>query len=451
MSIGNISLLVEAQVKSFIFDEEFADFSPALQSDGDALWLIYCGALIFFMHAGFALLEAGSIHKTSVANIMFKNLATVSIGVLSYWFIGFGFAFPETNDNQDGTFLALGGDFLGRAEDKAFWFFEMVFAATAATIVSGAVAGRIQLKAYFLIAFVLTAFVFPVVSHWIWDVGGFLSAFTKSENLFTFEEDSNIPCGTIDFAGSGVVHLTGGTAAFWGALILGPRNNWTPTTSEYAAHNFALAALGTLILWFGWFGFNAGSTLAWDGFIAGHIAVNTVLSPASAATVGMIFSKLYLKRYDLALVLNCILGGLVSITAGCATTLPIGAVIIGAFGGLVYIGASNLNRFVFKIDDPVDAVAVHGACGLYGLLAAGISANERLVEQVYKKECDTGLGNLMVFQILAAICIFFWVSLWGLGIFGILSATKNLGIDKDEQYNVDELEFGGGAYNNEES
>lgn len=425
------------------------DFALAKQTDGDQLWQIFCGALVFFMHAGFTMLEAGSIHQTSVANIMFKNIATVSIGVLAYWFVGFGLAYPDTNDdiNGDATFLTKGGDFLGRAPDKAAWFFQMVFAATAATIVSGAVAGRIKLVAYFFIATVLTAVIFPTVSHWIWDIGGFLSAFTQSERLFGFEENQTVPCGTIDFAGSGVVHMTGGVAAFWGAMILGPRPGWTPTYDELPAHNFALSTLGTLILWFGWYGFNCGSTLVWDGFVAGHVAVNTTLAPGAAALVGMFISKVFFKQWDLGNALNSILAGLVGVTAGCATVRPGFAVLIGILSALIYLGASKLNRFVFKIDDPVDAVAVHGACGLFGLIAAGLFSDPDLVQAVYAKECDTGVADLLTFQFIAALSIFVWVSVWALGMFGFLKVTKNLKIEADEKYNIDEEEMGGGAYN----
>ena len=225
------------------------------------------------MHAGFAMLETGSVTKTSVADIMFTNVSTISIGVIFYWFFGYGFAYGSSEGASKfiGT-RSFMGRFPNKEFDKALWFFQMVFAAAAATIVSGAVAGRIKLSAYFVVAGLLTALVCPVVTHWIWATGGCLSAFTPVEVLFTLIGQKE-PCEMVDFAGSGVVHMIGGVAAFWGAFILGTRENWSP--GAYPPYNYPLATLGTFILWF-----------AWNGVNAGHVTITTTFSSAASCIMG---------------------------------------------------------------------------------------------------------------------------------------------------------------------
>eukprot|EP00924_Labyrinthula_sp_SR-Ha-C_P005575 augustus_masked-scaffold_127-processed-gene-0.0-mRNA-1 protein AED:0.00 eAED:0.00 QI:0/-1/0/1/-1/1/1/0/444 len=442
-----MSSLNATEIRALIQAE--IDGAAAAQSDGDGLWMVLCGALVFFMHAGFAMLEAGSVRQTSVANIMFKNISTISIGALSYWFFGFAFAYGEDSVGSQNDFIGI-GNFAGRVGDdvKALWFFQMVFAATAATIVSGAVAGRIKLMGYFIVAVVLTVFVYPVVSHWIWATGGWLSGFTPVEDLFTFEAGETLPCGVLDFAGSGVVHMTGGVAAFWGALILGPRSGWIENKELFRGHNFALATMGTFFLWFGWYGFNCGSTLVWDGVLAGHVAVTTTVSPSAACLIGMVYSRLVEGHWNLTVALNCVLGGLVGITAGCAVINPGLAVLTGVISGLVYVLGSKAVEAI-NVDDPVGAVAVHGFCGLWGLIAVALFGDSDRIFSVYSsRECDTNVGALLSWQLLGAASIIAWVSAFAILMFAVLKVAGLLKLDADEQKNVDAHEHGAAAYEN---
>jgi len=258
--------------------------------------------------------------------------------------------------------------------------------------------------------------------------------------------DDYAPCGMIDYAGSGVVHMTGGVAAFWGALILGPRVGWTKEEG-IPAHNMALCTLGTFILWFGWFGFNCGSTLAWDSSNAAHVAVTTVLAPSACCVTGMFVTRFLTKHWNLPQTLNCVLGGLVSITAGCSTLKPGMAVVAGIIGAFVYIGSSKLIKKI-GVDDPVDAIAVHGFCGAWGVIAAAAFADEDLFRGAYSdKECDFSAGKNLSWGLLGIICIIGWVSAFAIIVFGVLLKLGKLRLDSAEQENVDESEHGVAAYN----
>lgn len=436
-----MSLSEQEQVDAAIskLEYEFASIG-----DAQDIWLIVAGVLVFFMHAGFAMLEAGSVKETSVTNIMFKNIGTISIGAVFYWLFGWGLAYGSETDGYN-SFIGYSGYTtekidIGNGGGKSLWFFQMVFAATAATIVSGAVAGRIKLEAYFFVAVLLTGFIYPVVSHWIWATGGWLSAFTPTEDLFTSG------CGMLDYAGSGVVHLTGGVAAFWGAFTLGPRAGWTKEEG-IPAHNMALVTLGTFILWFGWFGFNCGSTLTWDSPNAGHVAVTTTLSPSAACVTGMIVTRILKKKWDLGVAVNCVLGGLVSITAGCSTLTAGLAVLTGMIGALVYIGSSKLMKKI-GVDDPVDAIAVHGFCGIWGVIATGLFFKEKLLLAAYSgRECDTSVGSQLKWQLLGLIAIIGWVSAFSIVIFQSLKALGKLKLSEEEQKDLDSTEHGAAAYN----
>ena len=246
-----------------------ADEGLASLSDASQIWVLIAGFLVFFMHTGFTMLESGSVRHKNAVNIMFKNIGTLTISGIAYYLWGYAFAYGTDNADED-TFKFIGsGDYalskIGN-DSRHLWFFQWTFAATAATIVSGAVAGRAALLGYFAVAFWMTSFVYPVVSHWIWATGGWASAFNAPEDsLFGY-------CGMIDFAGSGVVHMTGGIAALYGAVILGPRlGRFGPEGQPIPPHNMMSVTLGTLILWFGWYGFNVGSTLALDGLVASKV------------------------------------------------------------------------------------------------------------------------------------------------------------------------------------
>lgn len=441
-----------------------AQAGKASIDDANIIYLLFSGVLVFFMHAGFAMLEAGSVKESSVTNIMFKNIGTISIGSVFYWFFGWAWAYGSSSADEPGLdgenapgfngfigyvdFASTGKGFDdgGNGAPRALWFFQMVFAATAATIVSGAVAGRIRLEAYFFLAVVITGFIYPVVSHWIWATGGWLSAFTASEDLTNFGDDSYIPCGMVDYAGSGVVHMTGGVAAFWCALILKPRLGWTKEEG-IPAHNQALVALGTFILWFGWFGFNVGSTLAWDDANAGHVAVTTTIAPSAAVLTGVALDKLLNKRWSLTNALNCLLGGLVSITAGCSTLTVYLALVAGIVGALVYTGASKLMKKI-GVDDPVDAIAVHGFCGAWGVLIVGLGMDKDLFVGAYSgKECDVEVGQNLTWQLIGILSIIGWVSATVLVLLLPLYKMNKLRLTDEEQEHVDKTEHGMAAYN----
>jgi Amt family ammonium transporter len=259
------------------------------------LWRLVCGFLVFFMHAGFACLEAGAVNSKNVINIMMKNIMTVCIGAVSYFLIGWAWAYGTENADRDSSKFIGTGDYAqsnNNNDEKSDWFFQMVFAATCATIVSGAVAERTKLPAYFLFALYITTLTYPVVSHWVWSDEGWLTT-TGDETLFSSDHDN--ACGFIDFAGSGVVHMTGGISGAVGAWMVGPRKKRFEVLADGSlgkalpmpGHNLSLSALGTFILWFGWYGFNCGSTLEFNGPLASKVAITTSLAAASACMTGV--------------------------------------------------------------------------------------------------------------------------------------------------------------------
>jgi ammonium transporter, Amt family len=341
------------------------DAAAALQINLNYVWMVLAAILVLFMQAGFALVETGLTRAKNAANIMMKNFMDAAAGSLMFWVVGFGIMFgaPALGGLFGTTGFGLGGltppDGLGPEWIYAFFFFQAVFAATAATIVSGAVAERTKFSAYLVFSLVITALIYPVFGAWAW--GGLLNGGGWLENL-----------GFLDFAGSTVVHSVGGWAALAGALVIGPR------LGKYAAdgtplpirgHSLPLFGLGVFILWVGWFGFNAGSTTTGDASIA-LIAANTMLAASGGAVGAMVVTWLRSKRPDVTMTLNGVLGGLVGITAGCDAVLPGSAILIGLIAGTVLVYATSfIERFV---DDAVGAVAVHGVCGVWGTLAVAL-------------------------------------------------------------------------------
>mmetsp|Transcript_622 Transcript_622/g.1156 ORF Transcript_622/g.1156 Transcript_622/m.1156 type:complete len:460 (-) Transcript_622:160-1539(-) len=430
---------------------ETANAFSAFQSTSDNIWMLVTGFLVFWMHAGFAMLECGSVqHKNSV-NICFKNLGTVCISAVMYYLIGYAFAY-----GGDGTYFDDNGDYVSQegfqafigsgtyalkgaeTSSMAFFFFQFAFCATGATIVSGAVAGRINLIAYFLIAVYMTGFVYPIVSHWIWSSNGWISGFKYADKFLD-------ACGMIDFAGSGVVHMTGGMSALVFAKVLGPRIgrfDADGVPQVIPPHNIALQTLGVFILWFGWYGFNCGSTLVWDGDAAGHVAVTTTLAPACAVITTMVFQRIRTGVFDIEAALNGALAGLVGITAPCRVAPAWGAVLIGIIAGFVYLGSSKLVVSVLKIDDPVDAIAVHGFCGIWGVLAAAIFADKETAFSSYCPE-DVPFNRGVQFgtQVIGVFAIAGWCFLTCLplaillkvvGILRVSEAAEEAGLDASE-------------------
>src|SRR3989344_616502 len=325
----------------------------------DFVWLLLTAFLVFLMQGGFAMLETGLTRAKNAGNIMMKNLIDFCFGSLAYWAVGFAFMFGTGN-----LFIGTSGFFLGGVVDHwqyAFWMFQVVFAATAATIVSGAVAERIKFKGYIFYTIFITAFVYPIAGHWIWG-GGWLS---KLSTPF------------IDFAGSTVVHSVGGWSALAGAIVLGPRigKYVGKTIQPIKGHSLTLAALGVFLLWFGWYGFNPGSTLAGTNWSIATIAVTTTLAASAGAVSGLLTSWMRYKKPDVSLTLGATIGGLVGITAGTANVSPLSAVIIGLIARALYVFSVDFFDKI-RVGDPVGAVSAHATCGVWGTLAVGLFAQE---------------------------------------------------------------------------
>lgn len=331
-----------------------------VQTNLNYVWTIIAACLVFFMQAGFALVETGFTRAKNALNIIMKNVMDVGAGGLAFFVLGFGIMFGTTAGGwigTDGFFLLEIGDY-SIEWSYTFFFFQAVFAATAATIVSGAVAERTSFSAYLCFSITITAFIYPVFGSWAW--GSLFNGSGWLEGL-----------GFIDFAGSTVVHSVGGWAALAGALVVGPRvgKYIDGKPQNIPGHSLPLAALGVFILWLGWFGFNAGSTTAGDTSIA-LIALNTFLAAGAGATFAMITSWVTKGKPDGPTTLNGVLAGLVGITAGCANLTPGFAILTGALAGILLHYATI---WIEKIaDDAVGAVAVHGVCGAWGTLAAGL-------------------------------------------------------------------------------
>mmetsp|Transcript_7809 Transcript_7809/g.24868 ORF Transcript_7809/g.24868 Transcript_7809/m.24868 type:complete len:467 (+) Transcript_7809:98-1498(+) len=394
---------------------DVANYNEAL----DTIWMLLASMLVFFMHAGFSLLEAGSVRFKNTQNILAKNLIVVTVGFLCWYVFGYPFAFgvvAKPNKFMGGTNFVMDG--FWKAKDKfRFWFFQGAFCATGATIVSGAMAERTQLKGFATYTVMMTTLIYPVVVYWGWSGEGFLN-YTDAA---TDKSTSAVGPALIDFAGSGIVHLVGGVGALCGAVAVGPRKGrWEATeATAFDGHSIPFCVLGTFFLWFGWYGFNAGSTGSMHteatAHTAGLVAANTTLSPCVAGLLVFLLRAQVLppKLLDVSGFCNGILGGLVSITAGCAVVKPWEAAIIGLIGGMVYQGTSMLMRRL-KVDDVVDAFAVHGACGLWGLVALGFFGDPD--EGIGGNGCFYG-GDQIGTQLFAALLIILWVGVLSMLIF----------------------------------
>ena len=410
---------------------------PAVNYALDTVWVMIAAVLVFFMQAGFAMVESGFTRSKNAVNIMMKNMMDLSVGVLSFWAIGFAIMFGNGNG-----FIGLSGFFVSaEAVDSygslswtsvpvfAAFLFQAVFAATAATIVSGAVAERIKFSSYMMLSAVITIIIYPISGHWTWG-GGWLAEM-----------------GFTDFAGSTVVHAAGGFAAIAAVLILGPRKGKYGAKGRSKAipgHNIPLATLGVFILWMGWYGFNPGSTMAAAAKDIGYIAVTTTLSAATASLTAFFTTFLRYRRADVGMTLNGALAGLVGITAGCANVSMAGAVLIGFIsGGLVVFAVLFFDRL--KIDDPVGAISVHGICGAVGTVLLGFLHTDTGL--LYAANIDEGFGFLAV-QItgVAAICTWVFVSMFVLTklidkIFG------GIRVEEEEEYaGLDFSEHGASSY-----
>lgn len=382
-----------------------ADLIADLRSGLNVFFVLSSGYLVFLMQAGFGMLTAGSVRSKNTKNVLLKNVLDACVGAIAYWLFGYSFAFgPNSNAFIGYGGFALSGSF--GSENLSFFFFQWAFAATAATIVSGSVAERTSFYAYMAYAFFLTAFVYPVVSHWVWG-GGFLAT------LYSTSDG-----GVLDFAGCTVVHMVGGFAGLVGAAVVGPRLGRFDSEGMVVpipGHSATLATLGTFLLWFGWYGFNPGSALALtDGTwaVAERCAVTTTLAAATGGVVTLVVLKLRDHIFDLLACLNGILAGLVGITACCAFVDPWAAVIIGGVAALVYIGAATL-LLKLQIDDPLEAFPIHGAGGMWGALAGGLFNRQHLQEAAGVPFVNYGGffgggGKLFGANLLAAVIVIGW-------------------------------------------
>jgi Amt family ammonium transporter len=398
----------------------------------NTIWVLITAALVFFMQAGFALVEAGFTRSKNTTNILFKNLMDFVIGTLAFWAIGFGIMFGAKNGFWGGIDFFSQHTYRSDMPDMAFLIFQTVFAATAATIVSGAMAERTKFNAYLIYSAVISLVIYPVSGHWAWG-GGWLSQMATPFH---------------DFAGSSVVHMVGGMAAMMGAITLGPRLGKYDKNGKAKAipgHSLTMATLGVFILWIGWFGFNPGSQLAAAGTVNATaislIFVTTNIAAAGGALATMLFIWLLYKKPTLSMTLNGALAGLVAITAGCDAVTPGGAFIIGFIAGVLVVLSVEFFDKIVKIDDPVGAISVHGICGAFGTLMVGFfSTSQGLLY-------GNG-GALLKSQFIGVISIAAWALIASFILFRLLKYLNGLRVEKRiEEEGLDVYEHGESAYN----
>lgn len=391
----------------------------------DTIWTLLGAALVFFMQAGFAMVETGFTRAKNAGNIIMKNLMDFAIGTVVFWFIGFGLMFGGDGPLVGGLDLFIRGDYSSSIPTFAFVIFQTVFCATAATIVSGAMAERTKFSSYCLYSLIISAVIYPISGHWIWG-GGFLSQL-----------------GFHDFAGSTAVHMVGGIAALIGASILGPRiGKYSKDGKAHAipGHSLTLGALGVFILWFAWFGFNGCSTVSMTGdesiLAASKIFVTTNIAAATATCAVLIITWIRYKKPDVSMTLNGSLAGLVAITAGCDLVTPAGAFFIGLFAGFAVVFAVEFIEKKLKVDDPVGAISVHGVCGALGTILTGFFA------------VDGGLFygggfKFLGIQLLGVICVMAWVTITMIIVFNVIKKTVGLRVSAEEEIEgLDKKEHG---------
>jgi ammonium transporter, Amt family len=418
----------------------------SLEEAVDHGWLMFGGVLVFFMQAGFALLEGGMVRPKNTQSIMMKNLLDMTVGALGWYAFGFAIAYGEDNANANAVtrngiegydgFIGTTGFFskdkhVKKIDSFAGWFFQFTFCATAATIVSGALAERAKFEGFAIISFWLSVFVYPVVVHWTWGLG-----WLYMENY-------------TDFAGSGIVHLTGGTAALVGAIIMGPRiGRFAPVADHEdgapaepkigeGPTSIAQVTLGTLVLWTGWYGFNGASSLGLSGGgsnVAGRAMLNSTISAAAGGVTTMLMSRYVLKprtHFDIVAICNGILAGLVGVTAGCDSMRSFAALFTGIIASFVYLSAERALAKA-KIDDVIGAFPVHGACGIWGVLATGLFHMEKGL--FYSEEFTRSEGKGCFGPNLIGICVIpLWVATTTIPLFLGLKKVNLLRVSKEAE------------------
>ena len=390
------------------------------------IWMMICTALVFFMHLGFSFLEIGLTRQKNTINILFKNFFVITVGLLLYAIGGFNLMYPGFEEGALGIFKFAGfgiaapegGMTAAYADGGYTWWtdflFQGMFAATAATIVSGAVAERIKLKSFMIFAILYVGLIYPIIGSWKWG-GGFLDAM-----------------GFYDFAGSTLVHSVGGWAALVAIYLLGARIgkfDADGTSRAIPGHNLPLAAAGVLILWLGWFGFNGGSVLSADPELTSLTLVTTCLAAAAGGVSSAIFSNILYKNFDLTMFMNGVLGGLVGITAGADQMGPMDAILIGIIAGVIIVlGISLVDKL--KLDDPVGAVAVHLICGIWGTLAVGIFGAMASVDQFFIQLA--GVGIVGAFCVVCSFALLYIVKLLSGGSIRVHKEEELKGLDLAE-------------------
>jgi Amt family ammonium transporter len=396
-----------------------------LYGDMGMLWMLISGILVFFMQAGFTLVESGMTQSKNAVNIAMKNLLDITVGSLTYWFVGYSLMYGDTTN---GWFF-WSGIMQGEGADL---FFQTMFAATAATIVSGAIAGRTKYSTYAIFTVVMTAIIYPIAGGWQWQGSGWLTEL-----------------GFIDFAGSSIVHAVGGFAALVAAYMVGPRigKYVDGKVMPIPGHNQILATLGVFILWLGWFGFNGGSQLAWggdDAVAASTVVLITNLSAAAGALGALVTTWIWYGKPHLAQTLNGALAGLVSITAGCGNMTAGGAVLAGLIGGVIVVFSIEFIEKKLKIDDAIGAASVHGIVGFWGTIVIGL----------WGVDGDTKLGifngggsDQLINQLIGGLAYAVWAIVLSFVVFGILKYTIGLRVTEEEEVaGLDVSEHGSIAY-----
>jgi Amt family ammonium transporter len=413
------------------------DSITQIQYAMDTFYFLVCGALVMWMAAGFSMLEAGLVRSKNTTEILTKNVALFAISCTMYMICGYAIMYPElgssflTGITGDGT---AGGDTYAPSAD---FFFQVVFVATAMSIVSGAVAERMKLWAFLAFAVVMTGFIYPMEGNWTWGGESVFGLFTLNDIENDAGEVIMSGLGFSDFAGSGIVHMAGAAAALAGVLLLGARKGKYGKNGEVNAitgANLPMATLGTFILWMGWFGFNGGSVLALASVESANAVAVVFMNTNAAASGGLIgaliLARILFKKADLTMALNGALAGLVAITAGPDTPTALSATIIGFCGGILVV-LSILAMDKMKLDDPVGAISVHGVVGLFGLLVVPF----------------TNDGATILGQLVGALTIFVWVFGTSLIVWGLLKAIMGIRVSEEEEYEgVDLTECGMEAY-----
>ena len=398
-----------------------------VNDDFTILWILLSGILVFFMQAGFTLVESGFTRSKNAVNISMKNILDISVGTISFWALGYGLMYGDTNG-----FIATSGLFFNPGDGAHDVFFQTVFCATAATIVSGAIAGRTKYTTYVIFTIILTAIIYPISGSWQWNGGGFLA------NM-----------GFIDFAGSSIVHSVGGWAALVGAWMVGPRlGKYVDGKSNVIpGHNLLLGTLGVFILWLGWFGFNGGSQLAWggdDSIAASAVVMVTNLAAAAGGVGAMAVTWMKDGKPNLGMTLNGIIAGLVSITAGCGNMTFGGGFMAGLIGGIIVVFSIEFIDKVLKIDDAVGAASAHGGAGAWGTLVIGL----------WGVDGATGIGifngggaGQLGIQAIGVLAYGVWATVTALVGFGILKSTLGLRVSEEVEINgLDTEEHGIGGF-----